>query len=1122
VVQPVLWAVMVSLAAVWAGYGVRAAAVVGHSQGEIAAAVVAGALSLEDGAKVVALRSKALRRLAGGGAMASLGVGEERAGQLLSELGDRAAGVGVAAVNGPSSTVVSGPPEQVAAVVAACQEAGERARLIEVDYASHGPQVEGIREELLEVLAGVRPVVGGAVEVAFYSTVAGGRVDAAGLDADYWVRNLRERVRFADAVEALLSDGHRVFIEASTHPVLTIGMQETFEQVGTDAVAVSTLRRDHGGQDQLLHSLAQAFIAGVEVDWRPAFPADPTPRTVDLPTYAFQHQRYWMNASDTAGDPSGLGLVAAGHPLLGAAVELADGSTHLLTGRIAAGGGDGGWLGEHIVADAALAPGAALVEWALRAADEVGCGGVEELALHVPLVLPESGGLRIQVVVGAPAEDGRRDVRIYSRPDGEAGSGADVGWVCHAEGALSPSPEVADRSAEGLGGTWPPAGAQPVDLEGFYERSAAAGYAYGPSFQGLRAVWREGVDLLAEVALPEAAGDAEGFGIHPALLDAALHPALLLDTESEQERDGGQVWLPFAWNGVSLWAAGASTVRVRLTPHRDGDEGERGLRLVVADAVGDPVLTVDSLVTRPAAVEQLRAGATRGADGLFVLDWTPLPQPTRADEPVADRDGWAVLAAEGAGPDLAALLARLDDGEPVPAVVLAEFPPPDADADAVADLAVAGLAMAQRALALVQTWLAEPRLADARLVVVTRGAADVAESGTDVAAAALWGLLRSAQAENPGRFLLLDLDLDLDLDPGLDPGPAAEASADNVRDAVARAMDLDEPQLAVRDGRAWVPRLIRASVDSGPEGRDAPVALDPDGTVLVTGGTGTLGGLVAEHLVRTWQVGQLLLVSRRGPEAPGARELAARLEELGARVRIAAVDVTDASAVAELVAGIDTDHPLTGVIHASGLLDDAVVTSQTPERLARVWAAKAAGAAHLHTATADLPLSLFAMFSSAAGVLGSPGQANYAAANAFCDALAAHRQAYGLPGLSVAWGLWAQASELTGRLAATDRARMSRSGITAMSSEKALGLLDAACAQGGSLCVAAAVDTAGVAREDLPAVLRGLVSGRTARRMAAGGTGTSGLVAELVGLDAAGRLGVVVDVVRGGVAVVLG
>ncbi|MFE9009912.1 acyltransferase domain-containing protein, partial [Streptomyces sp. NPDC007875] len=293
VVQPVLWAVMVSLAGVWAGYGVRPAAVVGHSQGEIAAAVVAGALSLEDGAKVVALRSKALRRLAGGGAMASLGVGRERVGELLSGLGDRAAGVGVAAVNGSLSTVVSGPPEQVAVVVGVCQEVGERARLIEVDYASHGPQVEEIRGELNEVLAGVRPVVGGADEVGFYSTVTGGRVEASVLDTGYWVSNVRERVRFADAVEALLADGHRVFIEVSSHPVLTLGLQETFEQVGVDAVAVPTLRRDHGGLAQLLQSLGQAFVAGVGVDWRAAFPADPTPRTVDLPTYAFQHQRYW-------------------------------------------------------------------------------------------------------------------------------------------------------------------------------------------------------------------------------------------------------------------------------------------------------------------------------------------------------------------------------------------------------------------------------------------------------------------------------------------------------------------------------------------------------------------------------------------------------------------------------------------------------------------------------------------------------------------------------------------------------------------------------------------------------------------------------------------------------------
>ncbi|WP_055558253.1 type I polyketide synthase [Streptomyces sp. NBRC 110028] len=292
VVQPLLWAVMVSLAAVWAGHGVTPAAVVGHSQGEIAAAVVAGALSLEDGAKVVALRSRALRRLAGGGAMASLGLGHERAGTLLAGLGDRAAEVGLAAVNGPSSTVISGPPAQVADAVAACRETGGRARLIDVDYASHGPQVDDIAGDLTEVLAGIRP---SASKVAFYSTVTGGRLDTGALDSGYWVTNLREPVRFADAIEALLADGHRAFIETSTHPVLTVGMQETFEHMGVEAVTVPTLRRDHGGRAQLVQSLAQAFTAGATVDWTTLHPAGPAaPRTVDLPTYAFQRERYWL------------------------------------------------------------------------------------------------------------------------------------------------------------------------------------------------------------------------------------------------------------------------------------------------------------------------------------------------------------------------------------------------------------------------------------------------------------------------------------------------------------------------------------------------------------------------------------------------------------------------------------------------------------------------------------------------------------------------------------------------------------------------------------------------------------------------------------------------------------
>ncbi|WAP54077.1 type I polyketide synthase [Streptomyces sp. S465] len=1136
VVQPVLWAVMVSLAGVWAGYGVCPVAVVGHSQGEIAAAVVAGVLSLEDGAKVVALRSKALRRLAGGGSMASLGVGQERAGELLSDLGERVAAVGVAAVNGPSSTVVSGPPERVAAVVAACEECGVRARLIEVDYASHGPQVDEIRAELTEALAGVRPLETSVSGTAFYSTVTGGRVVPTDLDTGYWVANLRERVRFTEAVQALLADGHRVFIEASTHPVLTLGMQETFEEAGVPAVTVPTLRRDHGGQAQLVHSLAQAFVAGVDVDWRAAFPTDPPPRTVDLPTYAFQRQRYWAAATGGGGDVGGAGLQQVEHPLLRAAVGLADGGL-VLTGRVSAIGG--GWPGDHVVAGASLVPGAALVEWALRAADEAGCGGVEELALQVPLVLPSSGGLRVQIVVGEAAEDGRRDVRVYSRPDRDVQPGADPDWVCHAEGVLSPSP--APCPVEEVAGAWPPEGASPMDVEGFYERAAAVGYAYGPSFQGLRAVWRDGADLLAEVALPEAAGDADGFGIHPALLDAALHP-MLLAADAEPADDEG-MRLPFAWNGVSLWATEAHTIRVRLSPHQDGAEGERGLRMVVTDAMGAPVLTVDSVTMRPADPGQLRAGGGRGVDGLFTLDWVPMPAVPDAD--VSDGEGWAVLGQDvlrlagepgfgGGGvvchPGLEALVAAMDDGAAPPAFALTYLPADGSQAeDGSVTMATAadGLAAVGRALELVQGWLAEPRLADAHLVVMTRGAVPVGrrgvvDSGDDgdgdadgalnVAAAGLWGLLRSAQAEHPDRFVLLDLD------------PVADPTWRDVADAVVRAVRADEPQAVLRAGRMVVPRLTRArdidSADEAVSGGPIPGGLDPDGTVLITGGTGLLGGLVAEHLVRTWQVKHLVLVSRRGADAPGAPELAERLSGLGARVRIAAVDVADADAVADVVAGIDPAYPLTGVLHAAGLLEDAVVTSQTREQLARVWAAKAAAAAHLHRATADLPLRMFVMFSSAAGVVGNAGQAGYAAANAFVDALAAHRRTLGLPALSLAWGLWAQASEMTGHMGRADLTRLR--GMRPLSAERGLALLDAACRRESPLMVAVDLDPAGVGGGGLPAVLRGLVVGRVRRRSAVGEVGVSGLVERLRGLGAEARLDGVVEVVRGGVAVVLG
>ncbi|CDR03448.1 Beta-ketoacyl synthase [Streptomyces iranensis] len=677
-------------------------------------------------------------------------------------------------------------------------------------------------------------------------------------------------------------------------------------------------------------------------------------------------------------------------------------------------------------------------------------------------------------------------------------------------GVLAPAAD-APAPVEGLGGAWPPPGAEPLDVGAFYEQVMAAGYGYGPAYQGLTAAWRQGGDVLAEVALPDAAGGRDGFGIHPVLLDAALHPSLLMDRPEGQE-DDGQVWLPFAWNGVSLWATEAATVRVRLSR----DEERQSLRLTVADTVGAPVLTVDSLVTRPAATDRSRTAA-RAVDGLFTLDWTPLPAPATAPSPtsVVGDGGWVVLGEDRLGlaepvragtsdavachPDLEALIAAVDAGEPAPAVVLAH--PYAAEGGHGDGLEADGLEATEELLGLVQSWLRRPALADTRLVVVTRGAVaaarprkdtddtDSADRADDTDATALdpsgagaWGLIRSAQSENPGRFVLLDLA----------EGREGREDREGLVEAVVRAIEAHEPQMALRDGRVLVPRMVRATVATGPaiDGQDEEetAGLDTEGTVLITGGTGTLGALVAEHLVRAWGVRHLLLVSRSGPEAIGADELTDRLTELGARVHITAADVTDPDAVADLVAGVDPAHPLTGVVHAAGVLDDAVLTTQTPERLARVWRPKATAAAHLHAATAELPLSLFVMFSSTAGTLGASGQSNYAAANAYCDALAARRRALGLPGLSVAWGLWADASAMTGHLAETDRARMSRSGIGAMSSERALGLLDAAVRHGHHHLIAIDLDVRALAGRPaltLPAPLRALTGGGTARRTAA-------------------------------------
>ncbi|WP_460625017.1 type I polyketide synthase, partial [Kitasatospora kifunensis] len=1079
VVQPASFAVMVGLAAVWASVGVVPDAVVGHSQGEIAAACVAGALSLEDAARIVAVRSQVIAgQLAGRGGMASVALSETEAVERLERWSDR---VEVAAVNGPSSVVIAGDAEALDEALDALEDQGVRVRRIAVDYASHSRHVEAIQENLAEAFADIRSQ---APQVPFFSTVTGEWVREAGvLDGGYWYRNLRGQVRFSPAVAQLLTEGHTVLVEASAHPVLVQPISELVDAADVTALATGSLRRDEGGLRRLLVSMAELFVHGVAVDWTGVLPAGAESARVDLPTYAFDHQHYWLQLTGAATDAASLGLTGTDHPLLGAVVQLPQSDGLVFTSRLSL--RTHPWLADHAMQGVVIVPGTAYVDLAVRAGDEFGCGVLEELVIEAPLVLPEQGGMRVQVAVGAAGANGSRSVDVYSlREDAVSDSGHGE-WTRHATGLLSATAPAGSSTPAVDFTAWPPTGAQPVEIDDFYTDLVARGYSYGPAFQGLRAVWRRGEELFAEAVLPqEQRENADKFGLHPALLDAALH------TNAFANPDDDRNVLPFAWNGLVLHALGASALRVRVAPC-----GPDALSFQAADESGELVLTMDSLVSLPVTAEQLGAGA--GADhrdSLFRVEWTGLPAP----EGATVLPTWASLST---AEEVAALAAR----ESTPAVAILE-----AESSADED----PLALTCRVLAVVQAWLGTPELAEARLVVATRGAVPAGGEAalTDPAGAAVWGLVRAAQAENPDRIVLIDLD------------PAASTTAGPVLGSVLAS---GEPQLAVRGTALSAARLVRADA-AAPEATEAPAAFDTDGTVLLTGGTGSLGAVVARHLVTEHGVRHLVLASRRGLAVEGAAELAAELAELGASVSVAACDVADREAVAALLAAVPAEHPLTGVVHLAGVLDDGVLGALTPERVAGVFAPKVTAVRHLDQLTRELApqLKAFIVFSSAAALLGSAGQGSYAAANAFLDGLMAHRRTAGLPGLSLAWGLWEQSTGLTAHLSEVDQARMSRGGVLALTPAEGLDLLDIALHAEQALLVPIKLDLRALRSEAASSgtvvhLLRSLV--RTGRRQARAGAGDgSGLVRRLAGLAEAEQESLLLGIVQAEATVVLG
>jgi acyl transferase domain-containing protein/NAD(P)-dependent dehydrogenase (short-subunit alcohol dehydrogenase family)/acyl carrier protein len=1083
--QPALFAIEVALQRLLAGWGLVPDLLAGHSVGEIAAAHVAGVLTLADAAKLVVARGRLMGELPEGGAMVAVEATERELTDWLSGVEDELA---IAAINGPRASVLSGAREPIERARAHWEGEGRKAKRLTVSHAFHSPLIDPMLAEFERIAAGLEYH---EPQIPIVSSLDGELLGSErATDPRYWTAQAREPVRFAAAVAALRQEGATALLELGPDAVLSAMAADCLAQAGAEVTLISTLRRDRAESDVVTGALSQAHVAGIDVDWGAYFEGAGA-GTVELPTYPFQRRRYWLATSSDNGDAGSIGQHDPGHPLLGALVADPEGRGMALTGRISL--QTHPWLADHAIAGTVLLSGTTFLELALKAGRECGCELLEELTLQAPLVLPERGSVQIQVVVSGPAERGARELSIHSRPEGDAEAGV---WTCHARGAVVPGEAVEAETID----SWPPAGAEPIDLDSLYERLAEAGFEYGPSFQGLTAAWRGSEELYGEVSLPaEQHGQAGQYTMHPVLLDAAGHTAIEVALEAAGE-PGSRPVLPFAWQGVRVSSPGESSLRVRFT--LGGDHGG----MVAVDDSGAPVASVAALLSRPVDPAMLRAAGRRLP--LHRTEWVGVDSVPGggAGSPSVAILGEGEIGGLGAEhyPDLPALLEAIAAGASVPELLLV-----DRRAGADATLPSAARLATAEMLEQAQAFLDAGALADCRFCLLTSGAvaARDGEAPEQLAAAPLWGLLRSARSEHPGRFALLDAD---------------RSAASLAALAGALAATAEEPQLVLRGGELLVPRLARA------EAAVQPVRpIDPERTVLITGGTSGIGARLARHLAEEHGARHLLLASRSGRGANGVEELEADLAGIGATATIAACDVADRVQLEALLDSIPSEHPLGAVFHSAAVLDDGVLGSLDADRLERVMRPKADAAWHLHELTAGSDLSAFVLFSSAAGVLGGAAQASYAAANAFLDALAAHRRAEGLPATSLAWGLWSLSdSAIAAGVERADAERLAqqvreRLGFIPIDPEQGLAMLDAALALADAQLAPVAFDSAVLRGQasagTLPAVLRGLVRVAVKRELEGASLG------ERLGAVAEGeREKVVLDLVRGHVAAVLG
>nr|CCE88377.1 non-ribosomal peptide synthetase/polyketide synthase [Sorangium cellulosum] len=1027
VAQPILFAVEVALAALWRSWGVEPDAVVGHSMGEVAAAHVAGALTLEDAAQIICRRGRLLRRVSGQGAMAMVELSLESAQAELSGYGSR---LFVAASNSPRATVISGEMDALEELLDRLESQGVFCGWGVADVASHSPQMEPLLADLHVALSGISPR---EASVPMRSTVTGERLRGDELSAGYWADNLRKPVLFSRVIRSLVEQGPTLFVEVSPHPILLPWVEQNLDEGEVEGAAIASLRRGQDERRSLLESLGKLYVRGCAVAWERLHPEGG--RVVELPTYPWQRERYWLEAPEQERAVSrGAGARGgAGHPLLGSAFSYSlrpedEGwEQEISVERL-------GYLSDHRVQGEVVFPGAGYVEMALAAgAERWGTRELwlDEVTFEQALVLPAQDRRVVQVVL---SEEGAEAawVQISSRAEGSRS------WTKHAgarvrrvpgeresEGAEEPPRARAER----LGASEPGAV--------LYERVREAQIDYGPAFQGVEEVWSGAGEAVARVRLPESV-DEGGYVVHPALLDACLQvSAALFGTTAETV-------VPVGIERVEVHARALRQGWVVATRAAESETsgGERRCDVRLLDEEGRSLVEVRGLRLRRLEGALAEKDALEGC--VHEVVWRRaerLPEPSLGAAGTwvvfSDRGGVGaglhgrltgagqrcvrVFAGEGyeqIEPDLYRIdpgkrgdYARLlreafgEEGSCGGVVHLFSLDAAPMEATTAEALAAELVSGSVSAAYLTQALVRHGFRDAPRLFLVTRGAQGVQEhEAVSVGQAPVWGLGRTIALEHPEVQCTR-----IDLAPG-----ASEADAARLARELGAAGP--EDQVALRGDDRYVARLVRGRFEAESARR---FSLRPDASYLITGGLGGLGIALARWMVDRG-ARHLVLVGRRGP-GEAARGAIEAMEAAGARVLVAQADVSRPDDTAGLLATLDEHTPLRGVVHAAAVLDDHTLLELDEQNFRRSFAPKALGAWNLHALTEGRELDFFVMYSSALSLFGSPGQANYTASNAFVDALSRERARRGLVSMSIQWGAFAEVG-----LAAADDLRGNR------------------------------------------------------------------------------------------------